>query len=206
MKLAVFDFDSTLMDGETIEFLAEEMGVSEEVAKVTKKAMEGELDFYESLKTRVKLLEGMSKNRAIEICQNLPLITGAKETISTLKNNGYKVVCFSGGFKFATEYFRDILGLDGEFSNTLHSKNDTLTGEVGGEMMFDFSKGKMLLTLQRLLGATKEETLVVGDGANDASMFVYADKKVAFCAKEILKKQANIIIDKKDLKEILQYL
>lgn len=206
MKLAVFDFDSTLMDGETIEFLAEEMGVSEEVAKVTKKAMEGELDFYESLKTRVKLLEGMSKNRAIEICQNLPLITGAKETISTLKNNGYKVVCFSGGFKFATEYFRDVLGLDGEFSNTLHSKNDTLTGEVGGEMMFDFSKGKMLLTLQRLLGATKEETLVVGDGANDASMFVYADKKVAFCAKEILKKQANIIIDKKDLKEILQYL
>lgn len=206
MKLAVFDFDSTLMDGETIEFLAEEMGVSEEVAKVTKKAMEGELDFYESLKKRVKLLEGMPKNRAIEICQNLPLITGAKETISTLKNNGYKVVCFSGGFKFATEYFRDVLGLDGEFSNTLHSKNDTLTGEVGGEMMFDFSKGKMLLTLQRLLGATKEETLVVGDGANDASMFVYADKKVAFCAKEILKKQANIIIDKKDLKEILQYL
>lgn len=206
MKLAVFDFDSTLMDGETIEFLAEEMGVGQEIAKVTKKAMEGELDFYESLKTRVKLLEGMPKNRAIEICQNLPLITGAKETISTLKNNGYKVVCFSGGFKFATEYFRDILGLDGEFSNTLHSKNDTLTGEVGGEMMFDFSKGKMLLTLQRLLGVAKENTLVVGDGANDASMFVYADKKVAFCAKEILKKQANIIIDKKDLKEILQYL
>lgn len=206
MKLAVFDFDSTLMDGETIEFLAEEMGVAQEVTKVTKKAMDGELDFYESLKTRVKLLEGMPKNRAIEICQNLPLITGAKETISTLKNNGYKVVCFSGGFKFATEYFRDILGLDGEFSNTLHSKNDTLTGEVGGEMMFDFSKGKMLLTLQRLLGVTKENTLVVGDGANDASMFVYADKKVAFCAKEILKKQANIIIDKKDLKEILQYL
>lgn len=206
MKLAVFDFDSTLMDGETIEFLAEEMGVSQEVAKITKKAMEGELDFYESLKTRVKLLEGMKKNRAIEICQNLPLFPGAKETISTLKNNGYKVVCFSGGFKFATEYFGDVLGLDGEFSNTLHSKNDILTGEVGGEMMFDFSKGKMLLTLQRLLGATKENTLVVGDGANDASMFVYADKKVAFCAKEILKKQANIIIDKKDLREILQYL
>lgn len=206
MKLAVFDFDSTLMDGETIEFLAEEMGVSQEVAKITKKAMEGDLDFYESLKTRVKLLEGMKKNRAIEICQNLPLFPGAKETISTLKNNGYKVVCFSGGFKFATEYFRDVLGLDGEFSNTLHSKNDILTGEVGGEMMFDFSKGKMLLTLQRLLGITKENTLVVGDGANDASMFVYADKKVAFCAKEILKKQANIIIDKKDLREILQYL
>lgn len=206
MKLAVFDFDSTLMDGETIEFLAEEMRVSQEVAKVTKKAMEGELDFYESLKTRVKLLEGMPKDRAIEICQNLPLIPGAKETISALKNNGYKVVCFSGGFKFATEYFRDILGLDGEFSNILHSKNDTLTGEVGGEMMFDFSKGKMLLTLQRLLGVAKQDTLAVGDGANDASMFAYADKKVAFCAKEILKKQANIIIDKKDLKEILQYL
>lgn len=206
MKLAVFDFDSTLMDGETIEFLAAEMGVSEEVAQVTKKAMEGELDFYESLKTRVKLLKGMSQDRAIEICQNLPLTPGAKETISTLKNNGYKVVCFSGGFKFATEYFRDVLGLDGEFSNTLHCKNGKLTGEVGGEMMFDFSKGKMLSSLQRLLGVAKKNTLVVGDGANDASMFVYADKKVAFCAKEILKKQADIIIDKKDLKEILLYL
>lgn len=206
MKLAVFDFDSTLMDGETIEFLAEEMGVVQEVAKITKKAMEGELDFYESLKMRVKLLEGMPKHRAIEICENLPLIPGAKETISHLKNNGYKVVCFSGGFKFATEYFRDVLGLDGEFSNTLHCKNETLTGEVGGEMMFDFSKGKMLVTLQRLLGITKKDTLAVGDGANDASMFIYADKKIAFCAKEILKKQANIIIDKKDLKEILQVL
>lgn len=206
MKLAVFDFDSTLMDGETIEFLAQEMGVSEEVAQVTKKAMEGELDFYESLKTRVKLLKGMPQDRAIEICQNLPLIPGAKETISTLKNNGYKVVCFSGGFKFATEYFRDVLALDGEFSNTLHCKNKKLTGEVDGEMMFDFSKGKMLLSLQRLLGVTKKDTLVVGDGANDASMFAYADKKVAFCAKEILKKQANIIIEKKNLKEILLYL
>lgn len=206
MKLAVFDFDSTLMDGETIEFLAAEMGVSEEVAKVTKKAMEGELDFYESLKTRVKLLQGMSQDKAKTICQNLPLMPGAKETISALKTKGYKVVCFSGGFKFATEYFRDVLDLDGEFSNILHCKNQKLTGEVGGEMMFDFSKGKMLLNLQRLLGVGKKDTIAIGDGANDASMFAYADKKIAFCAKEILKKQANIIIDKKDLKEILLHL
>ncbi|MDO7253175.1 phosphoserine phosphatase SerB [Helicobacter cappadocius] len=206
MKLAVFDFDSTLMDGETIDFLAEEMGVSQQIAQITKKAMQGELDFYESLKTRVKLLEGMPQKKAVEICHNLPLNLGAKETIAELKKNGYKVVCFSGGFKFATEYFRDILGLDGEFSNTLHCKNGKLTGEVGGEMMFDFSKGTMLSVIQRLLNVCPKNTLVVGDGANDISMFAYAEKKIAFCAKEILKQQANIIIDKKDLREILSHI
>ncbi|PAF54431.1 phosphoserine phosphatase SerB [Helicobacter sp. 13S00482-2] len=206
MKLAVFDFDSTLMDGETIEFLAKDKNVIEQITQITKKAMEGEMDFYESLKMRVKLLEGMDQKRAIEICHHLPLNPGAKECITELKNHGYKVVCFSGGFKFATEYFRDILGLDGEFSNTLHCKNGKLTGEVGGEMMFDFSKGAMLLTLQRILGVSIKDTLVAGDGANDASMFAYADKKIAFCAKKILRQQANIIINKKDLREILCYL
>ncbi|PAF42070.1 phosphoserine phosphatase SerB [Helicobacter sp. 11S03491-1] len=205
MKLAVFDFDSTLMDGETIEFLAKSYGVEKEIIHITQKAMKGELDFYESLKSRVGLLKGMQEQKAREICQTLPLNPGAKEVVYGLKNKGYKVVCFSGGFQFATAYFRDILGLDGEFSNILHCKNGRLSGEVGGEMMFGFSKGRMLQTLQKLLNISQAQTLVVGDGANDASMFAYADKKVAFCAKEILKKQANIIIDKKDLQEVLAY-
>lgn len=204
MKLAVFDFDSTLMDGETIEFLAKELGIQSEVKKITDRAMNGELDFFESLTYRVGLLKGLSLDKVDEICSNLPVMNGAPETISELKNKGYKVVCFSGGFRNGTKPFMEKYGLDGEFSNILHSKDGILTGLVGGEMMFNYSKGQMLLKLQRLLGVTKENTLVVGDGANDLSMFELADKRVAFCAKEILKKSANIVVEKKDLCLLLE--
>lgn len=206
MKLAVFDFDSTLMDGETIDELARAYGVKNDIAKITQKAMNGELDFYESLKLRVSFLNGMKESHAREVCENLPLIKGAKEIIIELKKMDVKVVCFSGGFKLATEHFREVLGLDADFSNTLHSKNGILSGEVGGEMMFGDSKGKMLLSLQRVLSISPKDTIAIGDGANDRAMFKYADKKVAFCAKDTLKKEANIIIEKRDLREILNYI
>ncbi|WP_187647183.1 phosphoserine phosphatase SerB [Nitrosophilus labii] len=206
MKLCVFDFDSTLMDGETIDFLAEALGLKEKVAAITEMAMKGELDFFESLTTRVRLLEGLEVEKVNEICHNLPFMPGAKETIKELKKRDYKVVVFSGGFRNATSHAKKILGFDADFSNVLHSKDGCLTGLVGGDMMFDFSKGDMLQRLQHLLGIYKEDTVVVGDGANDRSMFKYADKRVAFCAKDILKKEANIIIDKKDLSEILTYI
>lgn len=203
MKLAVFDFDSTLMDGETIEFLAKDFGIEEEVKRITKDAMEGRLDFFESLTKRVSLLKGLSEIRVHEICTNLPFMPGAKETVLGLKNAGYKVVCFSGGFKSATVPAKDILGLDAEFSNILHFKNGEMTGLVGGEMMFSTSKGQMIQSLQGLLNISQEDTLVVGDGANDLSMFKYAKTKVAFCAKEILKREATIVVDTKDLTQIL---
>ncbi len=203
MKLAVFDFDSTLMDGETLEFLARELGIAAEVKKITDRAMLGELDFFESLTTRVKLLKGLSVLKVNEICQNLPVMNGAYETISGLKERGYKVVCLSGGFKNATVPFCEKLGMDADFSNILHEKNGVLTGLVGGEMMFNTSKGELVKRLQRLLDVSVDNTLVVGDGANDLSMFNYAGKRVAFCAKPVLREAANIIIDKKDLKLIL---
>jgi len=205
-KLAVFDFDSTLMDGETIDFLASKLGFEEEVAKITELAMQGHIDFFESLKERVKFLKGLSVGVVDEVCQSLPYMPGAKETIATLKQNGYTVVCFSGGFRNATSYAKDILGFDCDFSNILHSKDGVLTGEVGGDMMFDFSKGDMLTRLQSLLGIGRENTLVVGDGANDRSMFAHADTRVAFCAKPVLKELANIIIDEKDLTRIVSQI
>ena len=203
MKLCVFDFDSTLMDGETIDFLAEELGIKDEVAAITKETMEGKLDFFESITKRVALLKGLEYKKVDEICHNLPYMKGAKETIKELKNADYKVVCFSGGFQNATSYAREILRYDMDFSNILHQKDGILTGKVGGEMLFDFSKGQMLQKLQKLLNISKNDTIVVGDGANDRSMFAYADIKVAFCAKDILKKEANVIIEEKDLTKIL---
>ena len=204
MKLCVFDFDSTLMDGETIDFLADALGLKDKVAKITEMAMRGELDFFESLTTRVALLEGLEVEKVDKICRSLPYMPGAKESIKELKKRGYKVAVFSGGFRNATSYAKEILGFDADFSNILHSKNGYLTGLVGGDMMFDFSKGDMLKRLQTLLDIKEEDTVVVGDGANDRSMFKYAKTKIAFCAKEILKKEANVIIDTKDLTQILK--
>jgi len=199
MKLAVFDFDSTLMDGETIDFLAKELGFEEEVAKITNLAMAGELDFFDSLIKRVSLLKGLSEDKVNEICQNLPLMPGAKEAVEGLKELGFRVVCFSGGFRNATKPICANLGIDADFSNYLHAKNGILTGLVGGEMMFSSSKGEMLSRLQKLMGVSKDKTIAIGDGANDLSMFEYANTKVAFCAKDILKQAATNIIDKKDL-------
>ena len=206
LKLAVFDFDSTLMDGETIDELAKDFGVGNEVSAITHRAMSGELDFFESLQKRVEFLRGMSESRAKEICQNLPLMNGAKKCVQSLKKRGIIVVCFSGGFSLATRHFAKVLGLDADFSNILHAKNDYLSGQVGGEMMFSDSKGVMLKKIQNLLNIDESRTMVVGDGANDISMFAYASVRVAFCAKEVLKKSANVVIENRDLVEILEHI
>lgn len=205
-KLAVFDFDGTLMDGETIDFFAKEAKVEDVVSQITQKAMSGELDFYEALKQRVALLKGLKESKILEISQSLPYMNGAKELIDELKNRGYCVICFSGGFSHATAIARERLGFSADFSNKLHIKDGILSGEVGGEMMFGNSKGVMIEKIQALLNIDKNNTIAIGDGANDASMFPFADKKVAFCAKPYLKERANIIIDKKDLRDILDHI
>ena len=204
LKLAVFDFDSTLMDGETIDFFAEELGIGEQVSSITEEAMSGRLDFFESLQQRVGLLKGLDFSVVEKISQNLPYMNGAKETIAALKEKGIKVVCFSGGFRTATGYAKDILGYDADFSNVLHEKDGKLTGLVGGDMMFSHSKGDMLVRLQKILGVKENETLVCGDGANDLSMFAHAGTRVAFCGRDVLKAEANIIIEEKDLRKILE--
>lgn len=204
--MCVFDFDSTLMNGETIDFLAKAHGVEKEVSTITEAAMRGELDFFESLTTRVGLLKGMNARKAEEICASLPLMNGAKEAISGLKSKGYTVVVFSGGFRIATTPAKVVLGFDADFANVLHARDGHLSGLVGGDMMFGFSKGDMLKRVQNLLHVNYENTIAVGDGANDISMFECAAKKVAFCAKPILKNAANIVIDEKDMRNLLQFI
>lgn len=206
LKLAVFDFDSTLMDGETIDLLAKAHGSVDAVSVITKEAMGGEMDFHQSLKLRVATLKGMPITKVQEVCNNLRYNPGAKELIKELKAKNYRVVVFSGGFDEGVSAGQKELGYHIHFSNTLHQKNGILTGEVGGEMMFSYSKGRMMEKIQRLLDASYDNTIAIGDGANDISMFSYAKKKVAFCAKPILKKAANIIVDEKNLMRIAQYL
>jgi len=202
-KLAVFDFDSTLMDGETIDFFAEELGFKEQVVAITDRAMAGELDFYASLVERVALLKGLPQSKVEEICKTLPMMPGAEEVVRGLKAKGYTVICFSGGFRDATKPACEKLGIDADFSNFLHAEDGILTGAVGGEMMYSNAKGDMITRLQALLGVDRSDTLVVGDGANDLSMFAHADTRVAFCGKPVLKEAATHCVDVKDLREIL---
>jgi phosphoserine phosphatase len=203
MKLCVFDFDSTLMDGETIDLLAEVAGQAEAVRQITEAAMQGELDFFEALRARVQLLAGLPYRQALERCRSLPLMPGALECVRTLKARGYRVVIFSGGFREATAHAAEQLGADADFANFLHHKNGVLTGAVGGEMMQSTSKGEMLARLQQLLGVSPANTIAVGDGANDLSMFEHAAIKIAFCAKPILKVAADYCVDTKDLRTLL---
>jgi phosphoserine phosphatase len=204
-KLAVFDFDSTLMDGETIDFFARPLGLEAEVSAITEEAMAGRLDYFSALISRAKLLKGLDVTAAKAICLSLPMMPGAKETVEGLKERGYRVVCFSGGFRQATEPACLRLGIDADFANFLYADADgKLTGEVGGEMMYGDAKGDMIVRLQHLMGISREHTLVVGDGANDLSMFAHADTRIAFNAREILREAATHCVDVKDLREILK--
>ena len=194
------------MDGETIDMLAVVHCVGDEVKAITKRAMAGELDFFESLTKRVNLLKGMKFSLAREICENLPLMNGAVELIRNLKERGALVAVFSGGFHLGTDAAQDRLKFDENFANILHEKDGVLTGLVGGEMMFSNSKGEMLARLHKILGVSKEETMCVGDGANDVSMFSRGGLNVAFCANEILKREATHCVDIKDLREIIKFI
>lgn len=206
IKLAVFDFDSTLMDGETLEQFAQDARLRQNLKAITDRAMAGELDFFESLIQRVAFLKGTPVSFVNEVSANLPYMPGAAELINKLKELGVKTVCFSGGFDVALAYAQKELGFDAYFGNFLHEKDGVLTGLVGGDMMTSDSKGIMIKKLQKILNISKEETMAVGDGANDLSMFKYAGVRVAFCAKEVLKKEATIVIENKNLLEILDYL
>ena len=139
-----------------------------------------------------------------EICKSLPMMSGAQEVVNGLKERGYTVVCFSGGFRDATKPACEKLGIAADFSNFLHAEEGILTGAVGGEMMYSNAKGDMITRLQALLGVDRKDTLVVGDGANDLSMFAHADTRVAFCGKPVLREAATHCVDVKDLTEILK--
>lgn len=203
MKLCVFDFDKTISNVETINELAREHGVMNDVERITTQAMEGRLSFFEALNARVRTLEGMSFQSAEAICRRLHFTTGAEETIRALKEKGCKIAIISGSFSLSIEQYANQLDVDLFFCNHLHHKNGKLTGEVGGEVMFDDSKGVLLEKIQTLTDISADETAVVADGANDLSMFPLARVKVAFRAMPKVQEAANVVVNEEDLTRVL---
>ncbi|HIP16065.1 MAG TPA: phosphoserine phosphatase SerB [Methanothermococcus okinawensis] len=204
--LVLFDLDSTLIEEETIDELAKLVGVEEEVKKITKDAMNGKIDFEESLRKRVALLKGLPIDSVKELVSKLKITKGAREAIEELKNRGYVVGVISGGFNIVTERIKKDLNLDYAYSNELIVKDEKLTGEVRGRVMSPTAKGEILEEIARRENIDLKDTVVVGDGANDICMFKKAGFRIAFCAKEVLKKNADVVIDRRDLREILKYV
>ncbi|TXE87652.1 phosphoserine phosphatase SerB [Campylobacter volucris] len=202
IKLCAFDFDSTLIDAESIDILAKAYNVGDAIKSITDKAMNGEIDFFESLLERVALLKGMPLNQVQKCFENLPLMNGAIELFEYLKSQNIKIIVLSGGFHEGIKLMQKKLHFDLAFANFLHHKDGVLSGKVGGEVMFGDSKGKILQNLKTILNLNIQELMCVGDGANDIAMFNECGLKIAFCAKEILKSHADFCIDKKDLTEI----
>ena len=204
--LVLFDLDSTLIEEETIDELAKVAGVEEEVKRITRDAMEGKIDFEESLKRRVSLLKGLAVEDVMEVVSKLKLTKGARETVEELKNRGYVVGVISGGFTIVTDRVKGDLDLDYAYANELVFRDGKLSGEVRGRVMSPSAKGDILEEIAGREEIDLNDTVVVGDGANDISMFKRAGFRIAFCAKELLKREADVVIERRDLREILKYI
>lgn len=205
-RLIVFDMDMTIVDFEIINRLASFVGVDEEVRSITERAMNGEMDFKESLRQRVRLLRGTPESTLREIAGDLQLTPGSEELIHHLKHVGYKIALISGGFTYFTDVLKERLGFDYAFANELEIKDGVLTGEIWGEIIDAEAKGRIIYRLAELERIGPENIVAVGDGANDLLMIKNAGLGVAFNAKEILKKVSDGTLSRENLLGLLNVL
>lgn len=204
--LVVFDVDSTLINDEAIELLAERAGKRQEVAEVTERAMRGELDFEQSLRQRVQTLQGLPESVLSEVANELSPTKGAKELISAIHARGGKAAAVSGGFIQLLGPVKAKLGFDLERANTLEVLDGKLTGEVIGKVIDRPAKAEALVEWSELFGLSREQTIAVGDGANDLGMMEIAGLSVAFCAKPVVQQKAKIALNERDLSLLIQLL
>jgi phosphoserine phosphatase len=190
-RLIVFDVDSTLIQGEVIEMLAARVGAQDAVAAITEAAMRGELDFAESLHRRVATLAGLPAEVLDEVGEQLELTPGARTTIRTLRRLGYQVGVVSGGFRQVIDPLAHELMLDFVAANELEIVDGTITGRVVGQVVDRAGKAKALRDFAHQAGVPMEQTVAVGDGANDIDMLAAAGLGIAFNAKPALREVAD---------------
>jgi len=205
-RLVFFDMDSTLVDMEIIDEMAQRAGVFKEVSRITEKARRGDVDFEEALTQRVALLKGLKVEELEKIRNEMKLSEGAEDLVETLKRLGYKLGLVSGGFDYFSDYLKGRLGLDFAFANQLEIKNGALTGKVSGSIVDNTFKAKIVNMVASREGVLLDQTVAIGDGANDVLMLGQAGLGIAYNAKEKLERVANMSRGRPRLKNILYIL
>jgi phosphoserine phosphatase len=205
-RLVFFDMDSTLIDMEIIDEMARRAGVLKEVSRITEKARRGDLDFEEALTQRVALLKGLNVDALENIRNEMTLSEGAEELVMTLKRLGYKLGVVSGGFLYFADFLKEKLGLDFAFANQLEIKNGILTGRILGKVVDNAYKAKIVHMVSGEEGVLLDQTVAIGDGANDILMLGQAGLGIAYNAKERLERAANMSLRRARLKNILYIL
>ena len=204
--LLVMDVDSTLIEQEVIELIAEHAGTREQVAEVTARAMRGELDFAASLRERVATLAGVCEGVLADVLAEVRPTEGAAELIETLHTRGCRVGVVSGGFEEVVAPLAERLGIDHVAANRLEVDGGVLTGRVLGRIVDRREKVRCLRTWAEQDGVPMDRTIAVGDGANDLGMLAAAGLGVAFCAKPVVIEQADAAVHVRDLRAVLQLI
>ncbi len=206
MRLIVLDVDSTLVQGEVIEMLAEHAGQAEEVARVTEQAMAGELDFEESLRTRVALLEGVEESALDQVYDDLELAPGGRTMVRVLRRLGYRFALVSGGFSQITDRLAEDLGIHYSHANELEIVDGRLTGRIVGEVVDRPGKATALRRFAESVGVPLESVIAIGDGANDLDMLAAAGLGIAYNAKQVVRDAADTSVNVPYLDAIMYLL
>ena len=198
--LVIFDVEGVLYDAEYLPLLAEKMNKEKEVWEITKKGIQGKIDWEEGLRQRVELLKGLDYKTCKDVADSMPIMTGARELCSALKNAGWKLMAVSGGFTIITDRLKTELGLDHIFTNELVFNDEKLDDVV---VNVNADKSKSAISKITEWNEKKENITVVVDGANDVKLFDISDLGIAFRAQDLVKDLATVTLDEKDLTKII---